>query len=128
MSGLQPTKRLYNSSLPLLSKPKDGEQLFIYIAVSKISMSAALIREEDGKQFPIYYVSKSLLDTNMCYTQLEKLALALITVAHKLRPYFHCHSIIMLTTYPLKRILHKPKLCGKLTKWAVELSEYDITF
>ena len=91
-------------------------------------MSAVLIREEDGKQFLVYYVKKSLLDAKTHYTQLEKLVLALITVAHKLRPYFHSHSMIMLTTYPLKRILHKPKLCGKLTKWAVELSEYDITF
>ena len=34
----------------------------------------------------------------------------------------------MLTTYPLKSILHKPKLFGRLTKWTVELSKYDITF
>jgi len=33
-----------------------------------------------------------------------------------------------LTTYPLKSILHKPKLFGRLTKWTVKLSEYDITF
>ena len=51
-------------------------------------MSTALIREEDNKQFPVYYVSKSLLDTETHYTQLEKLALALVTAAHKLWPYF----------------------------------------
>ena len=28
----------------------------------------------------------------------------------------------------MKSILHKPKLSGRLTKWTVELSEYDITF
>ena len=31
-----------------------------------------------------------------------------------------------LTTYPLKNILHKLELLGRLTKWAIELSEYDI--
>ena len=78
----------YLTSLLLLSKPKDGEQLFIYLAVSKGAVSAVLIREEEGKQFPVYYVSKSLLDTKTRYTQLEKLALVLVTAARKLRPYF----------------------------------------
>ena len=118
----------YLTSPPLLSKPKDGEQLYIYLAVSEGAVSAVLVREEDGKQFPVYYVSKSLLDAETRYTQLEKLALALVTVARKLLPYFQCHPIMVHTTYPLKSILHKPELSGRLTKWTVELSEYDITF
>ena len=73
-------------------------------------------------------MSKSLLDAETHYTQLEKLALALVTAACKLRPYFQCHPITVLTTYPLNSILHKPELSGKLTKWTVELIEYDITF
>ena len=118
----------YITSPPLLSKPKDGEQLFIYLAVSKSTVGVVLIREEEGKQFSVYYVSKSLLDVETHYTQLEKLAFALITIARKLRPYFQCHPITMLTTYPLKNILHKLELSGRLTKWTVKLSEYDITF
>ena len=35
---------------------------------------------------------------------------------------------MVITTYPLKNILHKPELFSQLTKWAVELSEYDISF
>ncbi|KAL5576837.1 hypothetical protein UlMin_018536 [Ulmus minor] len=125
--ALQDLKR-YLTSPPLLSKPKDGEQLYIYLAVSEGAVSAVLVREEEGKQFPVYYVSKSLLDAETRYTQLEKLALALVTAARKLRPYFQCHPITVYTTYPLKSILHKPELSGRLTKWTVELSEYDITF
>ncbi|KAL5547324.1 hypothetical protein UlMin_007011 [Ulmus minor] len=125
--ALQDLKR-YLTSPPLLSKPKDGEHLYIYLAVSEGAVSAVLVREEEGKQFPVYYVSKSLLDAETRYTQLEKLALALVTAARKLRPYFQCHPITVYTTYPLKSILHKPELSGRLTKWTVELSEYDITF
>ena len=73
-------------------------------------------------------MSKSLLDTESRYIQLEKLALVLVTAARKLQSYFQCHPITILTTYPLKSILHKPELSGRLTKWTVELSEYDITF
>ncbi|KAL5557494.1 hypothetical protein UlMin_039730 [Ulmus minor] len=46
----------------------------------------------------------------------------------KLRPYFQCHPIVVVTTYPLKGVLQKPELSGRLTKWAVELSEYDISY
>ena len=35
---------------------------------------------------------------------------------------------MVITTYPLKGILQKPELSGRLTKWAVELSEYDISY
>ncbi|KAL5574290.1 hypothetical protein UlMin_023887 [Ulmus minor] len=125
--ALQDLKR-YLTSPPLLSKPKDGEQLYIHLAVSEGAVSAVLVRHEDGKQFPVYYVSKSLLDADTRYTQLEELALALVTAAPKLRPYFQCHPITVYTTYPLKSILHKPELSGRLTKWTVELGEYDITF
>ncbi len=91
-------------------------------------MSSVLVREEDGKQLPVYYVSKSLLDAETRYSQLEKLALALVSAAQKLQPYFQCHPIVVITTYPLKGILQKPELSGRLTKWAVELSEYDISY
>ncbi len=53
---------------------------------------------------------------------MEKLALALVTAARKLWPYFQCHQIVIITAYPLKGILQKPELSGRLTKWAVELS------
>ncbi|KAK0607684.1 hypothetical protein LWI29_018587 [Acer saccharum] len=120
--------KTYLKSPPLLSKPKDNETLFIYLAVSDTAVSAVLVREEDSNQHPVYYVSKTLLDAETRYSRLEKLALALMMAACKLRLYFQCHSIKVLTAYPLKNILHKPELSGRLTKWAVELSEYDISF
>ena len=70
------------------------------LASSKIVVSAVLIREEDNKQLLVYYVRKSLLDIETRYTQLEKLALALITAACKLRPYIQCHlSLCSLPTH-----------------------------
>ena len=88
----------------------------MYLAVSNTAVSAVLVREENDRQYPVYYVSKALLDAETRYSRLEKLALALVVTAHKLRPYFQCQSIKVLTTYPLKNILHKPELSGRLTK------------
>ena len=59
---------------------------------------------------------------------MEKLILTLVTAARKLRPYFQAHTIEVLTEYPMKQVLHKPETSGRLMKWALELSEFDIRY
>ena len=53
---------------------------------------------------------------------------ALIVTARKLRPYFQVHPIVFVTAFPIKLVLHKPEVSGRLAKWAVELGEYDVIF
>ena len=57
---------------------------------------------------------------------MEKLILALVTAARKLLPYFQAHTIEIPIEYPMKQVLHKPETSGRLMKWAIELSEFDI--
>ena len=59
---------------------------------------------------------------------MEKLILALVTTSRKLRPYFQAHTIEVPTEYPMKQIMHKPETSGRLIKWAIELSEFDIEY
>ena len=59
---------------------------------------------------------------------MEKLVLALVTTARRLRPYFQAHTIEIPTEHPMKQILHKPETSGRLVKWAIELSEFDIRY
>ena len=59
---------------------------------------------------------------------MEKLILVLVTTSKKLRPYFQAHTIEVSTEYPMKQILHKPETYGRLIKWAIELSEFDIKY
>ena len=47
----------YLSNPPLLSPSKEGENLYLYLAVSAMAVIAALIQEEDKKQLLVYYVS-----------------------------------------------------------------------
>ncbi|KAL5539174.1 hypothetical protein UlMin_044787 [Ulmus minor] len=98
----------YLGKPPLLSKPHEGDSLILYLAVSKGAVSSALVREEDGIQWPIYYTSKSLLDAEIRYPEIEKLALALM--------------------FPLKQVFQKPEASGHLAKWSIELGEFDIQF
>ena len=59
---------------------------------------------------------------------MEKLILALVTAARKLRPYFQAHTIEVPTEFPMKQVLYKPETSGRLMKWAIELSEFDIRY
>ena len=62
------------------------------------------------------------------YPRMEKLILALVTAARKLRPYFQAHTIEVPAEYLIKQVLHKPETSGRLMKWALELSEFDIRY
>ena len=82
--------------------------LYVYLAISKKAISSVLIREEDKVQFPVYYSSKMFQGAEGRYTPLEKLALALVSSARKLKPYFQGHSIRVPTNYPLRQVLQSP--------------------
>ncbi|XP_013617190.1 PREDICTED: uncharacterized protein LOC106323647 [Brassica oleracea var. oleracea] len=56
------------------------------------------------------------------------MALAVVEAARKLRPYFQSHSVEVLTDQPLRTILQNTNRSGRLTKWAIELGELDITY
>ncbi|GAV60115.1 hypothetical protein CFOL_v3_03646 [Cephalotus follicularis] len=46
----------------------------------------------------------------------------------KLRSYFQVHTIKVLTDKPLRQVLAKPDVSGRLIKWSFELGEYDVKF
>ena len=52
--------KAYLCSPPLLSPSKDGEVLFLYLAVSPAAVNAALVREEDKVSKLVYYTCKVL--------------------------------------------------------------------
>ncbi|KAK3036149.1 hypothetical protein RJ639_029886 [Escallonia herrerae] len=90
----------YLSAPPLLSKPLVGEELFLYLAIADSAVSTILVREQDNKQLPIYYVSKVLQGAELRYPDTEKLAFSFLVAARKFQPYFQSHSITVLTDKP----------------------------
>uniref|UniRef100_A0A2N9GGN7 Reverse transcriptase n=1 Tax=Fagus sylvatica TaxID=28930 RepID=A0A2N9GGN7_FAGSY len=118
----------YLTTPPLLSPSKQGEELYLYLAVSPTAVSSALIREEERRQLPVYYTSRALRGAEERYPPMEKLAFALVTAARKLRPYFQAHTIVLFTNHPLRIAMNKPDAAGRLIQWSIELSEFDIDY
>ena len=95
--------KTYLSSPPILVSPTEGELLTLYLAVSDFSTSAVLVRDKDRVQHPVYYCSRALRGAEERYPKMEKLILALVIAARKLRPYFQAHTIEVPTEYPMKQ-------------------------
>jgi RNase H-like domain found in reverse transcriptase len=95
----------YLSNPPMLSRPRPDEILFLYLAATRGTVSAALVREDEEGQRPVYYVFRILRDADTRYPPIEKLAFTVIVASQKLRPYFQAHVIRVLTKEPLKKAL-----------------------
>ncbi|GKA96283.1 reverse transcriptase domain-containing protein [Tanacetum coccineum] len=126
-AALQEMKK-FIETLPMLTALIHGEVLMMYLTASTESISAALFARREEGQVPIYFVSRVLLGAKFNYPALEKLILAMVHAARRLRRYFQAHTITILTKSPIKQALTKPKKSGRVAKWAIELGEHDIVF
>ncbi|KAL0433794.1 UNVERIFIED_CONTAM: Retrovirus-related Pol polyprotein from transposon [Sesamum latifolium] len=106
--------KAYLVKLPLLVKPVLGDTLYLYISSTPQAVSSVLVREEEGNQTPIYYISKVLNGAESRYPLIEKMALAFVITARKLRPYFLFYLVGVRTNTPLKQVLGKPETSGQL--------------
>jgi hypothetical protein len=78
-------------------------------------------------QYPVY-VSEVLSDSKSQYFHIMKLAYALLITTRKLSHYFQAHQIEVHTSSTLGEILNNREATGKIAKWAIEVSMYDIVY
>ncbi|XP_057760925.1 uncharacterized protein LOC130981349 [Arachis stenosperma] len=113
---------------PVLGKPKNGEPLYLYLAITGEALAAVLVREEGRAQQPVYFISRALQGAELRYSKLEKLALALLTSSRRLKQYFQSHQVVVRTDQGIRQVLQKPDLAGRMMTWSIELSQYDIRY
>ncbi|GJV80173.1 reverse transcriptase domain-containing protein [Tanacetum coccineum] len=89
------------AALPTLVAPRPGEELIMYLSATHGAISAVLLTDRDSVQTPVYFVSKALKETEINYSAMEKLILAVIS---------------------------KPDASGRLQKWSVLLGEHNISY
>ena len=78
----------YLSRPLIMSSTEVDEVLFFYIVVTLHVVSLVLIQVDSVIQKPIYYMSKSLHETEIFYLPLEKAILAIMHATRKLPHYF----------------------------------------
>ena len=102
--------------------------LCVYLAIIDYAVSLVLVRNEDGIQRPVYYVSKSLQEAETCYLPLEKAVLAIVHATKKLPHSFQAHTIVVLTQLPLQALLRKSNYTGKIAKWGTKVGAYNVKY
>ncbi|GJT32820.1 reverse transcriptase domain-containing protein [Tanacetum coccineum] len=84
--------------------------------------------EQAFKQLKQHLSELPLLGPELNYTSMEKLVLALVFAATRLRRYFQAQHIAVITDQPIKQIISRPDVAGRLQKWSDMLEEHNITY
>ena len=118
----------YLSQPPIMSSPKADEVLYVYIVVAPHAVNLVLIRDDNGLQKPVYYVSKSLHKAEVRYLPLEKAILVVVHATRKLPHYFQAHTVVVLTQLPLKSMLRTADYTGRIAIWNTILGVFYIMY
>jgi ribonuclease HI len=122
------------TSAPILVPPAAREALLIYVAATTQVVSAAIMveRREEGHALPvqrsIYFISEVLSETKIRYPQIQKLLYMVILTRRKLRHYFESHSVTVVSSFPLGKIIQCREASCRIVKWAVEIMGETILF
>jgi len=110
---------------PILRRP-----LILYIATQEKSLAALCVQKnEEGKEIALYYLSRTLVGAELKYSPIEKICLSLIFAMQKLRHYMQAYKVhVIPKANPIKYILSRPILNGRLAKWAMILNQYDLIY
>ena len=73
------------SSAPILSPPDYSKDFILYLVASESTIGMVLVQEDESLQeHAIYYLSRSLVDVELSYAHVEKLALAAVHTSQRL--------------------------------------------
>jgi hypothetical protein len=79
-------------------------------------------------QRSVYYTNEVLHDAKTTYLEAHNALYEVLITSRKLCRYFKAHKISVVTSYPLKVVLHNPNATGNIAKWAAGLDEFQMDF
>ena len=110
----------------LVIVPDPEAPLLLYVVASDHVVNGVLIQEKQEKskviQQPIYYISEALSGAKLNYTEIEKIAYAVLSSSRKLKHYFQAHEITVPSSQPLGDIFRYKEASRRIGKWVIELS------
>jgi hypothetical protein len=120
-------KRSLSTEPPLIYP--DFSQLFIVACdASTKAVGAVLSQIREGEERPVAYCSRQLNSAESKYSVTELELLACLFATKQFRCYLYGRKFVVLTDRrALKWLLNLQDLSSRLTRWAIKLSEYDVT-
>ena len=112
------------ASTPVLNPPDYSHEFFIYVAMSMEMIGMVLVQgDEELHEHVIYYLSQNLIDVELRYSHVEKLALVTIHAVQRLRHYILlCQTLVVAHVNPFQFVLTRRMIKGKYNKWFIIFS------
>lgn len=95
----------YLTNPPLLSQMTPRETLYIYLSITVLKVSKALVWEDGKVPRPVYYISHAIRGAEPRYLHMVLLAFMFVVLALQLGPYFEAYTIRVPMEAPLKKVL-----------------------
>ncbi|CAJ0596627.1 unnamed protein product [Cylicocyclus nassatus] len=126
-NAMQQLKQVLTTA-PILVAPRLGLPFVIETDSSGKAVAGVLKQEQDNELRIIAYASRTLNSHESRYPAIELEALGVVFAVQKFRPYIDGAKCTVITDHaPLKALLHRKDLIGRLAKYQVILQEFDIT-
>src|SRR4051812_9415848 len=119
--------KAYLTKPPILLPPNRIKSMKLYIAASGSTIGSMLAQEDDNVvERAIYYLSRTLVDAETRYNDIEKLCLCLYFSCNKLKQYIKPVDVYVSSHFDvIKHMLSKPILHSRIGKWALVLTEFS---
>ena len=125
--GAMKTLKKALTTAPILAAPKLGHPFIIETDSSSKGIAGVLKQEQNNALRIIAYASRTLSKHEARYPAIELEALGLLFAVQKFRPYIDGAKCTVITDHaPLKALLHRKDLTGRLAKYQISLQEFDI--
>ncbi|RDX58164.1 hypothetical protein CR513_62541, partial [Mucuna pruriens] len=127
---------------PILSKPSLGKPIIphfclvikkekvvskpilVYLSISNEAISVVIVQEWDKEQQPVYFVS----NLEIRYQRIKKATLTYVITIRRLQPYFQSNQIIVWMELPIKQVLRKLNLAGRMVGQTIKRLEFNTSF
>ncbi|KAL6738679.1 hypothetical protein Aduo_012202 [Ancylostoma duodenale] len=115
------------TTAPILAAPQLGRPFIIETDSSGKGVAGILKQEQQDLIRVIAYSNRTLNRHEARYPAIELEALGLVYAVQKFRPYIDGAKCIVFTDHaPLKALLHRKDLTGRLAKCQIVLQEFDV--
>ena len=113
---------------PVLVSPDFSKEFLAFSFASQDTIAIVLLQKNaDGLEHPIAFFNKTLRDSELKYSTLEKQAYSLVKALNFFRIYIlHSKIISYVPNAAIKDILTQSESEGKRGKWIMKIMEYDV--